>query len=142
MGDAAEQHFSDAPWRFGQHGRKSQSLGDPHVPATLLYGLDDFVGHLLAGDVNHELQPVEAPERRRCRLEVIGLGEHLGRDRPELNEGGADRQPAQIGPQPRGEVGERGLGRRIADKAGEDATAGQRGDVDKCDRRRVLASGG
>jgi len=58
---AAEQQFGGAPRRFAQHGEEGGSLREPHVPSALLYGLDDLVGHFLAGDVDDEPRAVEAP---------------------------------------------------------------------------------
>jgi hypothetical protein len=100
VGDAAERHFRTASRRFAQQGTEGHSLGDPHVPPTLLHGFDNLVSHLLAGNVNREMRPVKAPEGRCGRFVVVGVGEHLGRDRPKLHEGGADWQPAQVCPQP------------------------------------------
>ena len=52
-------------------GEEGGSLREPHVPSALLYGLDDLVGHFLAGDVDDEPRAVEAPEglgRSRRRM--------------------------------------------------------------------------
>jgi hypothetical protein len=35
------------------NGAGRGSLGEPHVPAALLDGLNDLIGHLLAGNVDH-----------------------------------------------------------------------------------------
>ena len=97
---------------------------------TLLYSFDNPVGHLLAGNVNHETHPVAPSKNRGCRLVIVGVCEHLGGDRPELHERGTDRQPTQVRPQSRREMAERRLGCRVAHEAGHDAAAGHRGDVD------------
>src|ERR1700723_1314404 len=39
---AGEQQFGGAPRRFTQHGEERGSLREPHVPAALLYGLNDL----------------------------------------------------------------------------------------------------
>jgi hypothetical protein len=43
------------------------------------------------------------------RLIILGFGQHVGRDRPEFYEGGADGQAAEVGAQPRSEMGQRCL---------------------------------
>jgi hypothetical protein len=63
VGNAAEQHFRTASRRFAQQGTDGHSLGDPHVPPALLYGLDHLVSHLLAGNVNREMDPAPAPAK-------------------------------------------------------------------------------
>lgn len=70
------------------------------MPAALLYGRNDLIGHLLAGEVDHYPRAVEAPEGLGRRLIILGLGQHVGGDRTELNEGGADRQAAEVGRNP------------------------------------------
>jgi len=77
---AGEQHFGDSPGHFAQHGKDGASFRDTHVPAALLYGLDDLVGYRLAGDVDREPHPVGALEGRGRRFVVHSLGEHVGGD--------------------------------------------------------------
>jgi hypothetical protein len=53
MRHAGEQQFHAAPRRFGQQRSEHGSLGEPHVPAALPYGLNDLVSDLLAGYLDH-----------------------------------------------------------------------------------------
>jgi hypothetical protein len=52
------------------------------VLLPLLYGSDDFSGNLLPGNIDEESRTVKPLKGFGRRREVIGLGQHVGRNRP------------------------------------------------------------
>ncbi|BCI88708.1 hypothetical protein NIIDMKKI_39140 [Mycobacterium kansasii] len=97
MRNAGENEFGSTPGSLGKHREDGCPPGQPDVFAALLYRGHDLIGNHLAGDVDHEVHPVKAAEGISGRRVILGMGQQVGGDRPEFDEGGADRQAAKVG---------------------------------------------
>ena len=91
---------------------------------------DHVVGHHGKRGVREQAQPGEPAERVSGGLIVVGPVEQLGRHRTELDQGGGQRGAAQVGPQPRRELGEPGLGRGVDGESRQRRHPGQGRQVD------------
>ena len=129
--DAGERGSHETAREVGDGRERGRTPRHPQVVQVVLDGGDHPACHDVG--VEHGQQPgaQHAAEGGRGGCVARDAAHHLGADRPQLDRQRAHRLTAQVGSQPRGQVGQPRLARPVGRETREGRDPGHRGDVDQ-----------